>query len=137
MSLLRVNPRPAPRQLLLFAAAWAVITGTIGVFQWLKEHEQFAYVCWTAAAVVPLVGAVWRDGLRRFYLGLTYAVFPLGWLVSTAVLLGLYYGVLTPIGFVLRVRRHDPLQQNLAARADSYWRPRPTRRPAASYFRQH
>lgn len=137
MPLLRVNHHPAPRQLLVFAAAWAVFTGTIGVFQWLEEHEQLAYVCWTAAAVVPLAGAVWRDGLRRFYIGLTYAVFPLGWLVSTGVLLGLYFGVLTPIGFILRLRRHDPLQQTPRSRADTYWQPRPARRPAASYFRQY
>ena len=137
MALIRVNHHPAPRQLLLFATAWTAVAGTIGLFQWLEAHETLAQVCWAAAAVVPLGGAVWREGWRRFYVALTYAVFPLGWLVSTTVLLGLYYGVLTPIGFVLRVRRHDPLQQNPAARADSYWRPRPTRRPAASYFRQY
>lgn len=137
MALLRVNHRPAPRQLLVFAAAWMVVAGTIGFFQWREGRESLAQACWVAAAVVPLVGALWREGLRRFYVGLTYAVFPLGWLVSTAVLVVLYYGVLTPIGFILRVRRHDPLQQTPASRADSYWHPRPPRRPAASYFRQY
>lgn len=137
MTLIRVNHHPAPRQLLLFAVAWTVVTGIIGLFQWLAERETLAQACWGAAIVVPLGGAVWREGLRRVYVGLTYATFPLGWLVSTAVLLVLYYGVLTPIGFILRVRRHDPLQQTPTSRADSYWRPRPVRRPAASYFRQH
>lgn len=137
MTLLRVNRHPKPRELRVFATAWALVIGTIGLFQWMEERETLAQACWSAAIVVPLGGAVWREGLRRLYVGLTYATFPLGWLVSTTVLLVLYYGVLTPIGFILRVRRHDPLQQTPASRADSYWRPRPARRPAASYFRQH
>ncbi|MBI2813836.1 MAG: hypothetical protein HYX71_06095 [Opitutae bacterium] len=137
MALLRVNHHPKPRELRAFATAWALVIGMIGLFQWMEGRETLARACWAAAVVVPLGGAVWREGLRCFYVALTYAVFPLGWLVSTAVLLGLYYGVLTPIGLVLRVRRHDPLQQTPAARADSYWRPRSARRPAASYFRQH
>jgi hypothetical protein len=137
MALLRVNHHPAPRQLLLFAVAWTIVAGTIGLFQWRGEHETLAQVCWAAAAAVPLVGALWREGLRRVYVGLTYAVFPLGWIISITILLVLYYGVLTPVGFLLRLRRHDPLQQTPASRADSYWRPRPPRRPAAGYFRQH
>ena len=136
MALIRVNHHPAPRQLLVFATAWAVLVGTVGWFQWTAARETLAQVCWIAALIVPVVGTVWRGGLRRFYIGLTYAVFPIGWVVSTTILLVLYYLMLTPIGFLLRLRRHDPLQQTPASRADSYWHPRPARRPASSYFRQ-
>jgi hypothetical protein len=137
MAFIRVNHRPAPRQLLVFAAGWAVVVGTVGVFQWMEEREAMARGCWLAAAAVPLLGAVWRDGLRRFYIALTYAVFPVGWLVSTVVLAALYYGLITPIGWLLRWRGHDPMQRGARSRADSYWHPRPPAPPPARYFRQY
>lgn len=137
MSLIRLNRHPAPRELLVFAAAWAVFTGVIGWVQWRAGRTGLAEACWILSAIVPLIGLVWREGLRLLFVGLCYATFPIGLVVSTLILAVIYYGVLTPIGLILRVCRHDPLQKSSRARAESYWQPRPPRRPAADYFRQH
>lgn len=137
MSLVRINRQPAPRQLLVFAAAWTVFVGVAGGLQWLEERPNVAAACWIAAALVPAVGAVWREGLRRFYVALMLVTFPIGWVVSTVVLATLFFGVLTPIGFLLRLRRHDAMQQTDASRADSYWHRRDGAPRAASYFRQY
>ena len=137
MSLIRINHRPAARQLLVFALAWLVFAGVLGLRQWSHARPAAAGICWALALGVPLAGAVWREGLRRFYVGLSYATYPIGFVVSSLVLVLIYYAVLTPIGLILRVCRHDPLQRNAAARAASYWHPRSAPRNPASYFRQH
>lgn len=137
MSLVRINRHPAPRQLWVFAAAWTVFVGVAGWLQWLEERPNVALACAIAAVLVPAIGVVWREGLRRFYVALMLVTFPIGWVVSNVVLAVLFFGVLTPIGFILRLRRHDPMQQTDAARADSYWHRRNANPPAASYFRQY
>ena len=134
MSLIRINHRPAPRQLLVFALAWAVFTGVVGWVQWSKGRAGFAGGCWALAGLVPVAGAFWREGLRRLYVGLSYATYPVGWVVSSAVLAVIYYAVLTPIGLILRVCGHDPLQRRPAA---TYWHKRPAPRHPAGYFRQY
>lgn len=134
MALLRINHRPAPRQLLVFALAWLAFTGALGWMQWTKGHGTLAWIGWTLAVVVPAAGAFWREGLRRFYVGLCYATFPIGYAVSTLVLTLLYYAVLTPIGLLLRVCGHDALQRRPAS---SHWHRRPVPRKAADYFRPH
>jgi hypothetical protein len=137
MALIRINHRPNRRQLLVFALAWAGFVGALGWAQWTKGRAPLAVGCWVLAVGVPLVGAAWREGLRRFYVGLSYATYPIGYVVSTVALVVIYYAVLTPLGLILRVGRHDPLQKNPAARAGSYWHPRPAARKPADYFRQH
>ena len=134
MALLRINHRPAPRQLLVFALAWLAFAGATGWMQWTGGRPRLAQVCWTLAVVVPVVGAFWQEGLRRFYVGLCYATFPVGFVVSTLVLTLIYYAVLTPIGLLLRVCGHDALQRRPAA---TYWHRRPAPRKAADYFRPH
>ncbi|MFI5336179.1 MAG: hypothetical protein ACHQ5A_05325 [Opitutales bacterium] len=137
MSLIRINRRPSSRQLLVFALAWLLFVGALGFAQWWKARSGLAYVCWGLALGVPAVGAFWREGLRRLYVGLSYATYPIGYVVSSAVLTLLYYGVLTPLGLILWLCRYDPLQRRFDPEAASYWHKRPGPRRPESYFRQH
>ena len=134
MTLIRLNRHPRPRQLLVFALAWAAFTGAAGWRLRAGGHRLPADLCWVLTVVVPVAGAFWREGLRRLYVGLSLATYPIGLVVSSAVLLVIYYAVLTPLGLILRVCGHDPLQRRPAA---TYWHKRPAPRDAASYFRQH
>ncbi len=137
MSLIRLNRHPPPRQLLVFAVAWLIFVGVLGLVQWRHDRPPVALVCWSLAVMVPLAGLVWREGLRRLYVGLAYATFPIGFVVSTLMLVLLYYLVVTPIGLVLRLCRYDPLERKFDRQAGTYWQPRPARRDPVSYFRQH
>lgn len=137
MSLIRLNRHPSPRQLMVFAVAWLIFVGGLGLFLWRHGRPTGAMICWGLAVGVPLAGLAWREGLRRLYVGLAYATFPIGFVVSTLVLVLLYYLVVTPIGLVLRLCRYDPLERKFDREAETYWRPRPPRRDPASYFRQH
>jgi len=57
----------------------------------------------------------------------------LGYVNSRIILSIMYYGVLTPIGFVMRLTGWDPLSRR-RARQDSYWLPRPRARQEREQF---
>ncbi len=137
MSLLRINKNPSGRQLLVFALAWLVFAGGLGLSLWHRQHSGAAIASGIASVVVPLIGAAWPGGLRRFYLGLCYATYPVGLVVSSVVLVAIYYAVLTPLGLILRICRYDPLARRFDRQAATYWHRRPGARAPESYFRQH
>jgi len=137
MSLLRLNRRPSPRQLLVFALAWLVVFGVLAAVQARKGRTAAAETQAVLAVLVPVIGWFWREGLRRVYVGLSYATYPIGYAVSTLVLVLLYYATLTPLGLILRVCRYDPLHRRSDPAAPSYWRKRSGPRRPESYFRQH
>ena len=69
--------------------------------------------------VISLVGAV-----------------PIAWVVSHLVLVTIFYLVLTPIGLIMRLFGHDPLNARFDPDAKSYWQRRPEKTDSARYFRQ-
>ena len=137
MALIRINRHPSRRQLAVFGLAWLVFLGTGSWLQGMKSHQSAALVLAGLAAGVPLIGLFSARGLRFFYLGLSYATYPIGFAVSHVVLAGLYFLVLTPIGLVLKLCGHDPLGRRPAPTATSYWQPRVVEKSPASYLRQH
>ncbi len=136
MSLIRLNSQPTARQLKVFGAAWLVFFGGLAVTLWFRGSERPAGVIGLLAMGVPLAGLVWPRGLRLVYVGLSYATFPIGFVVSHLVLAALYFLVITPIGFALKLFRYDPLARTAAPAGRSYWRARGEPRSAASYLRQ-
>jgi predicted transporter len=136
MSLIRINRNPSGRQLAVFAAAWLVFLGILGAKEWLRHRAVAAEILWALAAAVPLAGVGSREALRLVYLGLSYATRPIGVVVSLIVLAAVYYLALAPIGLTMRLFGHDPLSRKFEAGATTYWKPRKTVRPAASYFDQ-
>jgi hypothetical protein len=60
----------------------------------------------------------------------------LGYVVGPVVMALVYYGVLTPIAWVLRARGSDPLQRRRKPAGESYWTPLEHRTDVRSYERQ-
>ena len=136
MSLIRINKNPSPRQLFVFAASWLGFMGALGAVGWFRGRHAHAAVFWVLAAVLPLAGLASRSLLRIVFLGLSYAAYPVGIVVSNIVLALVYYVALTPIGLTMRLFRYDPLARKFDPAAQSYWIPRKTDKPAESYFKQ-
>ena len=136
MALIRINRNPSRNQLILFGAAWLVFFGVWGYVAATKESPALARGLWILAGAVPLAGIFFPGGLRHVYIGLSYATYPIGFMVSHVVLAIVYYLVFTPIGLIMRLLGYDPLSRRFDAKASSYWKPRPNPKPVASYFRQ-
>ncbi len=136
MTLLRINTNPSRRQLLVFGLAWLVVFGSLSLRLWHKDLHPFALGLGALTVIVPLIGLIWPRGLRLVYIGLTYATYPIGFVVSHLVLAALYYLVLTPIGVVMKLFGYDPLARRFDSKSTSYWQQRQTSKPSGSYFRQ-
>jgi hypothetical protein len=136
MSLLRINHSPSRKQLLVFAAAWLVFVGFAAITVWRKDWPRTADFLGGLAIGLPLAGLFLPRLLRHVYVGLSYATYPIGFVVSHLVLGVVYYGVLTPIGRIMRLAGYDPLGRRFDRTATTYWLPRPNPKSPGSYFRQ-
>ena len=74
--------------------------------------------------------------MRAVYVGLSCAAFPVGFVVSHVVMVLVYYGVVTPIGLVMRLLGHDPMHRGFDRDAATYWVERPAVHDPKRYFRQ-
>jgi hypothetical protein len=137
MSLIRLNKNPSGRQLLVFGAAWLVFLGLLGWESWIRGRHSLAGGAWALAALVPLAGMFSRRFLRFAYLAVSYATYPVGFVVSRVVLALVYYLALTPIGLTMRLFRYDPLSRRFDPKAQSYWIRREGTKPPESYFQQN
>jgi hypothetical protein len=70
------------------------------------------------------------------YVALSLLLHPLGLLVSYVVLAGLFFGLVTPLGLLLRALRHDPLRLHRPPGAGTRWVERKGAGDLARYFRQ-
>ncbi len=136
MALLRINRHPSRAQLYGFAAAWFVAAAAGGIALRLQGRGWQSEALTAAALVGPALAWLAPGAARRLYLGLTYATYPVGLIVSHAILILLYFGLFTPIGLIMRALGRDPLQRRFDRAASSYWQPRPPAPSPESYVRQ-
>lgn len=138
--MIRINRNLSARQLRTFGLLWLLFFGFFAYRLWHTGWQTTGSALAAAALLVPLIGWWWLPLLRRAYLGLSYAVYPIGWLVSHLLLAIVYYGVLTPTGLGLRLLGKDLLQRRLdpqtKSNTASYWIERPPPPRPERYFRQ-
>ncbi|KAA3609444.1 MAG: hypothetical protein DWQ01_08915 [Planctomycetota bacterium] len=84
-----------------------------------------------AIASLSLLVAWLRPSALLFpYRGLSLLTFPIGVLLSYTVLALLYFGLFTPMGWIMRLLGKDPLQRKRLPEKSSYWMPHiPTKDP--------
>ena len=118
----------------------------------LKDLRQFGMVL---AAILIVFGAIhflkhrmilaqWFCGVGLFvlYLGLSapgmlknvYAVFlkaahAIGWFNTRVILILIYYAILTPIAFIVRISGKDLLNEKIEKNISSYWAKRQSAKP--------
>ena len=97
---------------------------------------QVATFAWGVGAVVGLAVIALPALGKAVYVGWVTAGEPIGWTVSYFVLGLVYYGLITPIGLVMRVFGWDPMQRKLDPGAATYWLPRQQVTDVKRYYRQ-
>jgi hypothetical protein len=138
MSVVQINRNPSAKQLNQFGFIWLGFLALFGALAWFKLGlPSLAAVLWVLAAVVPAVGWLVPAVMRAVFVGMSYAAWPIGFVVSHVVLALVYYLVLTPIGLVMRLVGYDPMTRGRDPEAATYWVERTDdRRGAGRYFRQ-
>ncbi|SRR6056297_725447 len=108
----------------------------LALFRW--ESQSWAVIL--SGAALSLGGLFYgipeyRRPIYEAFLKLTY---PIQWVVTTVLLGIVYFGVLTPIAGLLRLRRYDPLERHGVPPDDgSYWKQRDAPASSNSYFKTY
>jgi hypothetical protein len=131
------NREPKPLELRLFGLVCAGVLGLLGWIALSRFHSAIA------ASIVWTMGLGWAAlyysvaALRRpMYNAWMTLFYPLGWLISHAMLAIVYFIVLTPLGLLLRVLGRDPLDHSFDRSVESYWLCEPAEVDSKRYFKQ-
>ena len=124
---------PRPRTLREFAVCLVVLGGLAALWSgggvWL--------IVGIVAAILGLVGVTRPSVLRPLFVGWMMAIFPVAWLVSTVVLMLIYFGIFTPMALTFRLFGRDTLGRRFEPDRQSYWEDRPQPESVERYFRQY
>jgi hypothetical protein len=124
-----------------------------------KHLRSFGFIVAAGFTIIGLWPLVFRgDGVRTWALGIaifmftTGLIYPpvlkplfrvwmavgevLGWVNTRIILALVYYGMIVPIGMLLRLMKNDPMQRSFDRSAASYRITR-TKRPASHMQRQY
>ena len=101
-----------------------------------QAREPLSYALAGLAGLCVTFTLFWPKGNRALYMLLTAVTFPIGFVMSQLLLLGLFFLVIAPIAVCLRAFGKDPLSRAADPAAKSYWRTIERERPKSDYFRQ-
>ncbi|MBS0202487.1 MAG: hypothetical protein JSS49_06265 [Planctomycetes bacterium] len=137
MAVIEMNWRPSHRDLRVFAVVQMIVAAT-GAW-WLHKHWGWdlpaAGLMGVSVALLAL-GMFQPGRLQPLFVVWMLAAFPIGWVMSHLLLAIVYYGVVTPIGLLLRLSGRDTLQQQSRSNTDTFWIARPAPPESSRYFRQ-
>jgi hypothetical protein len=83
-----------------------------------------------------LLGLVYPRANRAIFVGTAVLAYPIGFVLSYAIMGVLFFGIIAPIGATLRLLGKDPLPRGYDDAAGSYWSEARASRGKRSYFRQ-
>ena len=122
---------------------WFGVLGTVfacGTAAWLTRPNSagmtVAGIVAFPGVILGLVGLTRPQWLRALYVGWMRVVSPIAWLAGHFLLGIVYFGVVMPIGWMLKTCGHDPLQRRADPTATTYWQPRTRQRQSSNYFRR-
>jgi hypothetical protein len=70
------------------------------------------------------------------FVGLSVAAFPIGFVLSYVIMATLFYVVIAPVGFVMRLFGMDPMDRRFLPKATTYWLDARPPRAKTDYFKQ-
>ena len=144
--MIEINLRPDPKTLRQFgfiAIAGFGFVAAIAHFEGLVFALGLGaakpYVVNTFVALAAYSGVfslIYPKANLPVYLGLTIASYPIGFVLSHLIMGTLFFGMITPVGIIMRIIGRDPLERTIDREAESYWVDCRPAREKESYFRQ-
>lgn len=125
-------PLPSDRS---FAFTFATVGALIGAWMAWKSSAHFIYPL-VASALFLLAGLTVPRALHPLNVAWMRLAAVLNRVVSPVVMGVMYFGVLTPIAAVMRLRGRDALNRRFDAKLDTYWVKRDPPGPSGSSFSQ-
>ena len=135
--MIAIQWNPSTKQLRQFAGIWfPAFCGLVGWSIGQKTgHWSQVEIGWVLAGLLSVGGLILPALMRPIFVGLILLTFPIGWVVSHLLLGLIFYGLVTPIGYILRISGHDPLQLKKLG-GNSAWKTPVGKTDATRYLRQ-
>ena len=144
--MLEINFKPSTKQLRQFGYIAVVASSIIATLAYVKNGllgfdfgestPLIAGLLLGTGLLLGLFSAVAPDLNRYPFLALTFITYPIGFCLSYVILIFLFYGVITPVGLILRLVGRDPLRRKFEPDAPTYWVSPRERRSKEDYFKQ-
>jgi len=135
--MIAIQWNPSTKQLRQFAGIW--FPAFCALVGWAIGHKTGLWseveIGWVLAGVLSVGGLVLPALIRPIFVGLILLTFPIGWVVSHLLLGLIFYGLVTPMGYILRISGHDPLQLKKPG-GNSVWKTSVGKTDATRYLRQ-
>jgi len=128
---------PTDRMLRQFAGLWIVFFAMMAARLAFRGDPKWAFAVAAMAVTVGPMGIVWPRAIRPIFIGWMAAAYPIGWVVSRLVLGVIFYGLFTPVAFVLRLTGRDALGLEAKRAEHSYWQTKPHAADQSQYLRQY
>jgi hypothetical protein len=133
-----ISFNPRPRVLRQFASACLIFCVALGMNRYLRHGQHQAGLALAAIGIViGGLGAVKPAAVRWPFVVCTLLAFPIGWLISNLVLALMFYGIITPLALLFRIKGRDLLCRKRPADRPGFWTTKQTSRDMRSYFRQY
>jgi hypothetical protein len=130
--------KPTTKALRQFAAAWLVFFLAFGAQQYfMRGHQTLGLVVMGLAVMVGVLGLIQPAAVRGIFVAWMVLAFPIGWMISQAMLLLMFYVILTPVALFFRLRDRDLLQRKPPADCVSFWVFKDTPQDLRRYLRQY
>jgi hypothetical protein len=135
--MMRMDRDPGRRELAVFAA---VLPLTFALLGFIVGHR-FGFTAarnglWVAGVVLTAAYFAVPRLRRPLYIGMSAAVYPIGWLLSHVILLSVFLLVVTPMAVLLRMLGRDPLERRFDPAVPTYWVPHHSPSDVRQYFKQ-
>ena len=99
-------------------------------------RDEFAVAFALLALASATFSLVWPKANWPIYVGLTIVAFTIGFVLSYVIMPTLFYVIIAPVGLIMRLFGHDPMDRRFLPNARTYWLDARPQRPSASYFKQ-
>ena len=135
--LIRIDRDPSRSQLLVFSLCWLLFFGGLSLWAITRGATGLGVgVLGGGSLLAPLLLLVFPRAVRWLYVGLSYATWSIGFVVSFLVLCVLYFGVITPMGLAMRMTSYDPMNRRWDRQRGTYWDRREQAEGPRRYLRQ-
>lgn len=134
MALLRVDWNPGPRKLRVFGIGLLALTAILAGAHYRRGQPGPAPAALGLGAALGVVTLAFPAIGLRIYKAWMCVAFAIGTTLSTAMLLVLYYLMLTPLGLIFRLLGRDALRLKRPP-LGSYWIPLEAREDKTYYER--
>ena len=102
------SPTVTSRQLREFSVIWLVFFCGVAVTQW-SANSKLAVILVAIGLVVGITGLI-RPALVKLLFSVAMAIaFPIGWVITRLLLCFLFFCIFTPVGWLFRRLKRDPL----------------------------